>query len=181
LAEKSPLQYLVVSALASNRPGIANQISSLVAECGCNIVEGKMQCMGAAFSAVLMISGEWNNIAKLEQTLPRRACELQMTTMMRRTECPSNNQTALPYIIDIVTRDNPGISKEITLFFAERDINIESMNCDTYPALKTGTTVGEIRMVVLIPESRNLMQLREEFLLFCEKRNIDANFEAFTR
>lgn len=140
-----------------------------------------MQSMGNTFTVVFMVAGGWNAIAKLEHQLPSRASQLQMTTVTRRAEQPTNKETDLPYLVDIITRDNPGISQQITHFFSERGIDIESINLDTYPAQHTGVAVGEIRMIILVPDSYKISTLREEFAEFCDEHNLDATLEAFTR
>jgi glycine cleavage system transcriptional repressor len=171
---------LIISAIAPNRPGIANDISDLIAECGCNIVQSKMKTMGSTFSLVLMASGEWNAIAKLEHTLPRKAPAWNMTTMVQRTEVQEPRVNRLPYKVKIVALDNIGITKEITLFFANQDINIREMSCDTYKAQHTDTQIAEIKLTVGVPTSIQISALREAFELFCKKQNLDASLEPIT-
>ncbi|MET1255446.1 glycine cleavage system protein R [Aliikangiella maris] len=165
--------YLVISAIAPNRQGIANEITSLVTYCGCNIIESKMRSMGNTFSVILMAAGEWNAIAKLEHVLPRKASSMQMTTMMQRTELPEP-LSAIPYRVKIVALDNLGISKEITSFFDEQGINIQEMSCNTYPAQHTGAMIVRLRITVSIPTGMSVSKIREKFHTFCDETNLDG-------
>jgi len=168
--------HLVISAIAPNRPGIANEITSLVTYCGCNIVESKMKSMGDTFSLVLMAAGEWNAIAKLEHVLPSKASAMQMTTMMQRTE-PEAPKAELPYRVKIFALDNPGITREITQYFTENDINIQEMSCNTYPAQHTGAMIGAIKLTVSIPTKTPVSKIRESFREFCDKTNLDGEIK----
>jgi glycine cleavage system transcriptional repressor len=174
------LNFVVISAIAPNRTGIANEITDLITYCGCNIQESKMKAMGNTFSLVLMASGEWNAIAKLEHVLPSKAASMGMTTMLQRTEPKSSGDQGLPYRVKMIAKDDLGITKKITAFFADRSINIEQMSCDTYQAQQTATILGEIKLTVSIPVKANISSLREAFQQFCKTHNLDASFEAIT-
>lgn len=169
---------LVISAIAPNRAGIAHEITALVTQCGCNILEGKMQTLGETFSMVFMAEGEWNALAKLEHMLPSKACSMGMTTMMLRTK-QANPTTELPYRVKITTLDNPGLTKAITSFFSENNINIQEMSCKTYPSQQTGAQIGSIKLTVSIPKPTNVSKLKEKFNLFCAEMNLDGLMEAF--
>jgi glycine cleavage system transcriptional repressor len=172
--------FLVISAIAPNRPGIANEITSLVNYCGCNILESKMKSMGSTFSLVLMASGEWNSLAKLEHVLPSKAAAMGMTTMIQRTDVESQKQLGLPYRVKFFTQDNPGIANDITAYFAEKNINIEQMSCDTFLAQKTNAPIAEIKLTISVPLDVNISNLRRSFDDFCLTTNLDASFEPIT-
>ena len=171
--------HLVFSAIAPNRPGIAHDITSLVTHCGCNILESKMKTMGDTFSLVLMAEGEWNAIAKLEHTLPNKAPSMGMTTMMQRTD-PAESRQELPYRVKIIALDNPGITKDITSFFADLGINIQEMSCNTYPAQQTGAMIGQIKLTVGIPTSQSVSKIRDKFHDFCAQTNLDGIMDPIT-
>ncbi len=172
--------HLVISAIAPNRPGIANEITALVTACGCNILESKMKSMGNTFSLILMAKGEWTAIAKLEHVLPSKASAMGMTTMMRRTE-PAESKSELPYRVKIIALDNAGITKEITSFFCEKNINIQEMSCNTYAAQQTGAKVGVIKLTVNIPNQVTVSEIRDSFHQFCAKTNLDGIMEPYAQ
>ena len=55
--------YLVVSALGADRPGIANELATAAASCGCNIVDSRMAVLGGEFAVIMLITGSWNAVA----------------------------------------------------------------------------------------------------------------------
>lgn len=166
--------HLVISAIAPNNKGIANEITSMVADCGCNIIQSKMKSLGSTFSLIILAAGEWNAIAKLEHVLPKKAPALQMTTMMQRTELEAS-KSELPYRVKIFALDNPGISKDITSFFTEKGIQIQEMSSNSYPAQHTGAIVGAIKLTVGVPTTMSVAKMKESFMQFCEKANLDGS------
>ncbi len=172
---------LVISAIAPNRKGMANEITELVTYCGCNILESKMKSMGNTFSLVLMASGEWNALAKLEHVLPSKAHSMGMTTMLQRTEQRPPQDKHLPYRVKFFASDNPGIANKITKFFTEQQVNIEQLSCDTFNSKQTGALLAEIKLTVSIPGNVAIAGLRKSFNLFCEQQNLDASFTPITQ
>ena len=61
--------HLVVSALGEDRQGIVNELAKCCADYQCNIVDSRMTLLGGEFAIVMMISGPWDAIAKLETAL----------------------------------------------------------------------------------------------------------------
>ena len=72
--------FLVISALGKDRPGIVDQLSKLVLEHDCNIADSRMTVLGGEFAILLMVEGNWNTLSKLEDTLPTMEQQLQSRT-----------------------------------------------------------------------------------------------------
>jgi glycine cleavage system transcriptional repressor len=83
----------------------------------------------------------------------------------------------VPYIVDVVSMDHPGIVHQVANFFASREINIEEMSTWTYPAAHTGTPMFSMSMTISIPGDQHIGQLRDEFTRFCDELNLDATLE----
>ena len=47
----------------------------------------------------------------------------------------------------------------------------------TYPAAHTGALMFAVQMIVNVPSRLHLAHLREEFMEFCDSRNLDAILE----
>ncbi|RLA03438.1 MAG: glycine cleavage system protein R [Gammaproteobacteria bacterium] len=170
-------KYLVVSALGTDRPGIANHLATLAAENNCNIVDSMMVALGSEFAVTMMISGSWNAIAKFEDAVPGLEKKLELSTIIKRTEIPENRTNLLPYSVQVVSMDEPGIIKEISTFFSSQQINIENLQTETYNAPHTGAPMLVINMTVNVPATMHISDLRDRFLLFCDDINLDANME----
>jgi glycine cleavage system transcriptional repressor len=169
--------FLVISALGDDRPGIVNELSNLIYKQNCNIVDSRMTVLGGEFAVILLISGNWNEIAKIESSLPHLAEDMDLTVICKRTEPRGARANLVPYTVDVVSIDHPGIVNSISDFFSSRDINIEELNTGNYAAAHTGTPMFTVHMAVSIPSNINISELREDFLDFCDSLNLDAVIE----
>jgi glycine cleavage system transcriptional repressor len=173
----APNNYLVISALGQDRPGIVKALSKKILDEGCNITDSRMTVLGGEFAVLILTEGHWNTLAKLESALPDLEQELDLTIISKRTEqkTPSNN--LLPYMVEVVSMDHPGIVNQLAEFFSNRKINIEDMMTTSYSAAHTGTPMFSVHMSVGIPADIHIAGLREEFMDYCDSLNLDAVIE----
>ena len=171
--------FLVLSALGQDRPGLINELSHTLLDCGCNIEDSRMTVLGGEFSIILLLSGQWNNITKVEQTIATLQKELHLVITTRKTETRDQQPNLLPYMVEVVSIDHPGIVYHLANFFSTRNINIEDMVTSSYAAPHTGTPMFAMHLEVEIPADLSISNLREEFLDFCDELNLDAVIEPF--
>ncbi|MBK1701001.1 glycine cleavage system protein R [Thiococcus pfennigii] len=169
--------FLVISALGEDHPGLVNQLSRAILDYGCNIEDSRMTVLGGEFAAMLLVEGRWNALAKVENGLPEIGRQLGMTVLCKRTGERATGKNLLPYAVDVVAMDHPGIVNNLAAFFAERNINIEDMATSTYAAAHTGTPMFSVHMTVGIPADLHIAGLREEFMDYCDGLNLDAVLE----
>jgi glycine cleavage system transcriptional repressor len=170
-------KHLVLSVIGPDRPGIVNELSKAILDNQCNIEDSRMTVLGGEFALIVLVSGNWNNVAKLETILPKIEAKLGLTVVVKPTEPRTPRASMVPYTVDVVTMDHPGIVRDIANFFASRQINIEEMSTWTYPAAHTGTPMFSMNMTVSIPAELSIGQLRQDFTGFCDELNIDATLE----
>ncbi|MCW8929301.1 MAG: glycine cleavage system protein R [Gammaproteobacteria bacterium] len=177
------LSQLVISAIGSDRPGIVNELSQLIVQNNGNIDDSRMTVLGGEFAIILLISASKNELTSIEQILNEKSASLELSIITKQTE---NNTLAehnaldkkIPYIVEVLAMDNPGIVYKLTDFFSSRDINIQSLQTDRYPAPHTGTQMFAIEMVITVPQTIIINELRDDFLDICEDMNLDASIEA---
>ncbi len=170
-------KYLVISAIGQDRPGLVDSLSQTFLECGCNIEDSRMTVLGSEFAIVVLISGNWNNIAKLQEQLPQLAGQLDMLFNWKDTVPRPASESALPYLVEVVSIDHPGIVHTLSRFFSQRQINVEDLMTSSYAAPHTGAIMFSIRLTVGIPSQLHIAQLREEFFDLCDQHNLDAIIE----
>lgn len=171
----NPLHYLVVTALGSYQMRILEAFTKMMKQCGCNIIESKLNSMGEECALVFYLSGTWNTIAKLEASLPALSQRYKMSLQMKRT-LPRTAMNALPYQVQVIAQDRAGIINELAGFFVENKISVDRMECDSYLA-KNNTEMTQISFAINIPAKQHLASLRERFMVYCEDLNLDAVIE----
>jgi glycine cleavage system transcriptional repressor len=177
----SAQNYLVISALGKDRPGIVDELSKAILDIGCNIADSRMTVLGGEFAILLMVEGNWSSLAKMEEAMPTLERQLDLTIIVKRTEGRDRSTPSLPYVVDVVSLDHPGIVHQLANFFSTRRINIEDMATTSYAAAHTGTIMFSVHMTVGIPADIHIASLREDFMEFCDAINLDAIIEPAQR
>lgn len=171
-------EYLVLSALGSDRPGIVGQLAKAAAASGCNIEDSRMTVLGGEFAVLMMVTGTDAAIAAMERAAPEVGRQLGLMLLSKRTRPKPPQPAARPYRIEVSALDQPGLVHELASFFSSRHLNIEALDTDTYAAPHTGSQMFGLAMTVNIPSTVQVASLREEFLDHCDARNLDVTFEA---
>ncbi|TVO74840.1 glycine cleavage system protein R [Sedimenticola selenatireducens] len=177
----STQNYLVISALGKDRPGIVDALSKSILEFGCNITDSRMTVLGGEFAILLMVEGNWNTLTKMEESIAGLEQQLSLTIIAKRTEQRDRSNPFLPYVVEVVSLDHPGIVHQLASFFSKRSINIEDMATTSYAAPHTGTMMFSVHMTVGIPADIHIASLRDEFMEFCDAINLDAIIEPAQR
>jgi glycine cleavage system transcriptional repressor len=170
-------QFLVVSAIGENRPDTLHALTRAIKDCGCSVAESRMHLLGADFAMQALVTGAWNMLAKLESQLPKLEKDLGLRVSFHRTTEQPAREELIPYTVDVVCPDQPGILFNLTDFFLQRQIGVEEFSTHTYTAPHTGAPMFSVYIVVSIPTSVHIPMLREEFLDFCDHLNLDAILE----
>lgn len=169
--------FLVITALGEDKPGIVNKLTETVVDCNCNIIDSRMSVLGGEFAIMLMAAGKWNELAKLEDALTAASDPLGLIIACKRTERRKPATDLMPYSVEVVSIDQPGIVHELARFFSSRNINIHELSTTQYAAPHTGTPMFALHLTLDIPASEHIAGLRDEFLDFCEAQNMDAIIE----
>lgn len=176
MSPSNQLNYLVISSIGSDRPGIVNELAKACSANNCNIVDSRMTVLGGEFAVIMMISGSWDAIGRLESALPAISQKLDLTTTVKHTQ-QRDASPSMVYAVNVVALDNPGIVHEIANFFSAQNINIDDLHTGTYSAPHTGTQMFNLSMSIRLSADTHIATLREQFMDFCDDMNLDAMIE----
>ncbi len=170
-------QLLVISAMGGDPNAVVQELTRTILDCGGNIKESRMTALGSEFGMLLLVAGNWHTISRLERDLDRFADHNGLTMQFRRTESRQFNKEQLPYAVDVVGLDQPGIVHSLSGFFSTRQVEIDELSARSYTATQTETAMFSVQMYINIPASIHISALREEFMEFCDQLNVDAIME----
>lgn len=173
----SNIDYLAITASGEDKVGLVQRFTNRIAEAGGNIEESRMAVLGGQFAILMLISGPWNALTKLEDRLDQVGGELGLSIIHKRTRRAERTTPLVPYRVNVVAMDHPGIVHSLADFFARQGINIEELTTDTYPAPHTGTPMFSVNMTVGVPGDMHLPTLRGDFFEYCDNLNLDAVME----
>ena len=172
-------QHIVIAAVGNDRIGMVHDLSKAVADCGGSISESRMTALGSEFAMLLLVTGNWHTLAKLEAEFKKLGDATAMTIQVRRTESRTPRNDMLPYSVDVVCLDQMSIVSGLSGFFAQRGIEIAELSTRSYAAAHTGAPMFSVQMIVNVPSRVHIGVLREEFMDFCDHLNLDAIFEPY--
>lgn len=174
---------LAITILGSNQINFIGEILPVVRDCSCNILEIRSSHIGQSAAAYLLIQGNWNQIAKFENTLEniQNRLEIKIHTLRPDQKDKSKTKDWVPYSLETISLDKDSIVESITSFLFDRGISIEELAGSSYQAPYIQSSVFSTKFVILIPSALPLLSLREEFLDFCDQLNIDAILEPIKR
>jgi len=170
-------QLIVISAIGTDRTGVVQDLTKVVLNCGGNIEESRMTTLGSEFAMLLLVSGNWHTLSRLEQGLEKLSEKDDLSISIKQTHEKPPSADRMPYAVDIVALDQQGIVFNLANFFASRDIEIADVATRSYPAAHTGAQMFSVQMAINVPSSIHVAQLREEFLDVCDRLNLDAILE----
>lgn len=170
-------QLIVLSAIGTDRTGVVQDITKAILACGGNIEESRMTTLGTEFAMLLLVSGNWHTLTKLERDLEKLGETDNLTFSIRKTGERPVKGDSMPYAVDVVALDQQGIVYNLANFFAARNIEIADVSTRRYAAAHTGAPMFAVQMSVDIPSSVHIAQLRDEFLEICDRLNLDAILE----
>ncbi len=170
-------QQLVLNIIATHQSGLVERLTRTIRDSGTGILDSRMTTMGNEFLVIMLLSGSWDSIAKLEGSLPKLEKELDARIISKRTEKRQSNNKRIPYTIEIVSTDRSGVIHDVAKFLTDNQIEICELYTSTYRSPHTDLTMFSLHMIVNIPVEGSIASLRTEFMDFCDQMNLDAVME----
>lgn len=171
-------QKLVITALGEDRPGIVDELSNTLFTHQLNIEDSRMSILGGEFAVLLLVTGSDESITNFINNKQQAETALKMTLAVKTTETVASSQTLIPYDVEVISIDYPGIVHKLASFFSGRQINIVDLETDRYAAPHTGTPMFSLHMTIGIPAEVSIAGLRDDFLNMCNELNLDAKISA---
>ena len=172
-------ELIVISAIGSDRIGLVADVSRIILDCGGNVLESRMTALGNEFAILLLVSGHWHTLTKLENEFKKLSDAASLTISVRRTIERSPRPNTLTYSVDAVCLDQPGVLYNLAVFFTSRGIDIADVSTRNLVASHTGATMFTVQLLIHIPNKIQIASLREEFMELCDRMNLDAILEPF--
>lgn len=169
--------YLAISTLIDNSNEVILQLLKHIKVSGCNISESRFTVLGEKLAVMLFLGGSWNEIAKMEDSLTKLEGEFNTRILHERTTMPEQEGKAMPYAVDVVGLDQPGVILEITEFMTNSNLSVQDLNSNMYRASTTGAKMFSLHMTINIPLDTSIAAIRSDFIDFCDRLNLDAIME----
>jgi glycine cleavage system transcriptional repressor len=165
---------LLIHALTTSTQSPLLALARRIADAGCTLSESRVATIGTETSLMLLASGAWDALAKLETALAKLTRDESMRLVHYRTGPRENSSHLLPYLVEVVAADRPGIVARIVDFFSQHGISVEQLNSTRYHAMQTGAEMFQAQFTIGIPAEIHIAALRDDLLELCDGLNLDA-------
>lgn len=170
-------KLLALSALGSDGPSVVQDLAGAILDSGCDIVESRISRLGSEIGIQMLVAGNWRTLSRLEQSLQPLGESLGMQVVSSEATAADVQRDMLPYAIDAISTDQPGILARLVRFLTQRKVRIAELSASTYVAQQTGASMVSLHISVAIPASIHIATLREDFMILCDELNLDAVLE----
>ena len=137
---------LLISAIAPQSSGFLVALTKRVSDAGCDLLEVQAHVMGRELAIDALCAGPWDAIAKLESALQRMERDSDLSLLTRRTGSRPLAGTLLPYLVEVIAANKPGILYQIADFFTRRGVSVEMLASSCYQAAQTGAQMFSAQM-----------------------------------
>lgn len=141
--------YLVMTILGEDRPGLVKHLADLVKAHQGSWLESRMARLAGQFAGIVRIECPAENIAKLEAEL--EALSTQGITIQK---VPQQQAHSIPdhlLHIEVNGNDRPGIVSELTTVLAAAGANVEELDTSVHSAPMSGHALFRARGTISLP------------------------------
>ncbi|OIQ45376.1 MAG: hypothetical protein BM565_13010 [Gammaproteobacteria bacterium MedPE] len=163
--------FLVVTAVGTDRPGIVNELTKIVTQTNCNIVDSRLAVFGNEFTLILLLSGDWNAITRFETDLSVRSAQLELITFMKRTSEHKLISYEGQVSVKLDGKDAPGCIGQFTEYLATKNIDL----CSFRTKAKSG--YQRIEMLINLTNNTDFIQLQQHFDKLAEQLSLTIRYE----
>lgn len=169
-------QELVVTAMGPDRPGIASEFSGHVHAAGGNLADSRMVNLRGHFALLVLVEGSAEVLAAVEKRLEGAAPSMKLVLDFARPSRPTA-RAGVPFRLKTYSMDQPGIVHKITSFLHEQEINVEELETRLESAPFMGSPVFTLEILMLVPPSRSVHDLRRALETLGGTLNCDVDLE----
>ena len=139
---------MILFTVGSDRPGIVDDVTTILYEHRANIEDSRMAVLGGCFSIMTLFSCP-------EQMLDAIASDLKelkargLETFLHEAEDPAArpSQASLPLKFEVMAMDHPGIVQKIVRILHRYDVNIHALNTQVIRAPLSGAPLFDLFLV----------------------------------
>jgi len=159
---------VVLTASGEDRPGILDELSQFILECGGNITDSRSVNLRGQFALLLLIRGDDDTI--INRIRDGLATIAHHGIVAQLQPAANSNASSFPYLFTATGKDQAGVLHRISHLLKALSVNIES--------IKTRVTEDasfEIRLSLTVPRETPVTMLREYLTFLCNELKITGN------
>ncbi|MDF1826386.1 MAG: hypothetical protein P1U68_17200 [Verrucomicrobiales bacterium] len=153
---------LIVSVIGPDRPGLVQQLSSVVIDAGGNWEGSRLMQLGGHFTGMVQVGIPESALVAFQDSLKELEKKgLNVSVIHAGAPITANENGEKPVTIEVVGQDRPGIVASISSSLATLGVNVIELATDCRPAAWSGETHFFTTATVTLPAGVTLEELRQ--------------------
>lgn len=166
-------EYLVLSAIGPDRPGLVASLTAAVAGSGGNVEDSRMAVLGGSFGIMMLLSGEAPAIAAIRAAAGEWERSTRLKIHLESTSAPVAGE-AQRYQLEVEAADREGIVHALAEALYELGGNIVNLSSAIYPAPVSGAPLFRLELQVDLPHSVDYQRLESRLEALASAENLDC-------
>lgn len=173
------VRHGVLTAVGDDHPGLVDEVTRYITERGGNVEDSRMVNLRGQFAMMLLIAGDDRAMSRLQDDLGALRGESGLHAELRPAHAGTAPPVpALPFRLNTWAMDHPGLMQSVSHLLGQMGVNIESADSSLRPAPYTNAPLFEMELVVSVPQTTPVADLREALGGLCDEMNIDWQLTA---
>ena len=170
--------FMILFVIGKDRPGIVDDVSTILFEQGANIEDSRMAAMGGCFSIMTLFSCPPESLAAIKAELSNLK-NIGLETFLHQAQDPSvgPKQASLPLKLQILAMDHPGIVQKVVHILHHHNINIQSLNTQVIRAPLSGAPLFDLTLEADVPPEESIAKVKAELTDMAAELNLDLDFK----
>ena len=163
---------LVVTVAAPDRPGIVDELSSIIAASNANWEESRLANLAGMFAGVLLVGVEADRASELADNL-RKVSDKDISVMVREAPPETKGANAVALRLHLTGADHEGIIHGFSSFLAKQGVNVERVRTEIVNAPYSGGPLFKARFLISCPPSLAVVDLHDRLRELAEDLAVD--------
>ena len=170
-------EFMILFLVGRDRPGIVDDVTTVLFDRGANIEDSRMATLGGCFSIMILLSFATQDRNKIEQGLVALR-EMGFDASLHEASDPAAapKTAGIPLKLEVTAMDHPGIVRSVVRRLRKHDVNIESLNTTVHVAPLSGHPLFDLELVATVPPDKTIAKVKEELVDLAYTENLDLKF-----
>jgi glycine cleavage system transcriptional repressor len=169
--------FKILFLIGKDRPGIVDEVSTMLYNHGANIEDSHMAVLGGLFSITTLFSCDETSLDKIKGEFDRLTAK-GFETSLHDAQPPQvfPGKSSLPLKLEIQAMDHPGIVREVVHLLHRQNTNIVSLNTSVDHAPLTGAPLFNMTLEALVPEGTSITKVKTAISNLSMDKDLDLSF-----
>ncbi|HSU66268.1 MAG TPA: ACT domain-containing protein, partial [Tepidisphaeraceae bacterium] len=167
--------HAILTAIGADRSGLVDEVSEFIFSRGGNIEDSRMVNLRGQFAIVVLVGGGEDVLGRVRADVGELSRRSGLHVEVREATAPavSSPEQSLPYRLTGTAIDQPGLVHRLSRLLRDARVNIESLDTHLTAAPYTGAPMFEMELILSVPKSTSVSQLRQNISKLCDELNVD--------